>query len=570
MGETLPLPVTIPPPLPPRRSPLADMPPPPLPPRLPPLTRVRTEPPQPTTTSPEIARKTKAAREFEPLRPRHSSLQKSRTIPVTSSDNGEPSTIRRTESLPPSPPPTTPQKSVPGVPALLLSFALKEPLERSHGRLSTITAVQSLFQSVQSKLPPPPPFEYSSLVDHALLAGQIYLHDPEMRQQKRLPIAASLSICAFLIAATGIVPRYVGWVMLAAATWFGPGRHLMTDLWYISVGAICLGFLVDVFPMLSLGMLLWIGIFVLSKGMEGVQSGERRQIQSTSQFIGSTASSFQNFDDTKKVALDVVVNISEWWTYRQSEPERTRRKQEKAAKLARIEEKKAEKIRKAESIKQEKQDLLDQKAAEKLKKDEDERELKRVESEAKAEKLRRGESIKQEKQALLDQKAAEKLKKEEDERELKRVESEAKAEKQTQKAQEKERIRVQKEEAVLEKERRKEEELALKRVKSEQKALEKEARKQEKLAAKLEIVEKPTEETGHQAREAERLAQEAERLKQETARLNGGTCTEETTKPEMVNDNVIDVVVEESTTTLLQGRSTDVNPAPQQFHMLTS
>jgi len=381
-----------------------------------------------------------------------------------------------------------------------------------------------------------------------------------MRQQKRLPIAASLSICAFLIAATGIVPRYVGWVMLAAATWFGPGRHLMTDLWYISVGAICLGFLVDVFPMLSLGMLLWIGIFVLSKGMEGVQSGERRQIQSTSQFIGSTASSFQNFDDTKKVALDVVVNISEWWTYRQSEPERTRRKQEKAAKLARIEEKKAEKIRKAESIKEEKQDLSDQKAAEKLKKEEDERELKRVESETK----------KQEKQALLDQKAAEKLKKEEDERELKRVESEAKAEKQTRKAEEKERIRVQKEEAVLEKERKKEEEVALKRVKSEQKALEKEARKQEKLAAKLEIAEKPTEETGHQAREAERLAQEAERLKQEAARLNGGTCTEETSKPEMVNDDVTDVVVDESTTTLLQERSTDVNPAPQQFHVLTS
>jgi hypothetical protein len=38
----------------------------------------------------------------------------------------------------------------------------------------------------------------------------------------------------------------------------------------------------------------------------------------------------------------------------------------------------------------------------------------------------------------------------------------------------------------------------------------------------------------------------------------------------MINDNVTVVVVEESTTTSLQEGSTDVNPAPQQFHVLTS
>ena len=328
-----------------------------------------------------------------------------------------------------------------------------------------------------------------------------------MRQQKRLPIVASLSVCAFLIAATNIVPRYVGWAFLASATYFGPGRFLVMDMWYISAGLFCLEFLVDIFPMLSLGMLLWIGTAVLSKWTEQTRhSGERRQIQSTSQFIGNTASSFQNFDDTKRVALDVVLNISEWWTFRQSESERERRRQEKAAKEAAIGEKKAEK--------------------------------EAAIGEKKAEKLRRAESIKQEKQALLDQKAAEKQKKADEEKELKRVQAEMKAEKQRRKEEELERLRIDKEHAIT-----------LKRIKSEQKALEKGAKKREKSMAKG-TEESADAETGHLAREAARLAQEATRMRLEAARMNGIPVMEETgpadspkeDEPQLITEEITEVV----------------------------
>jgi len=251
-----------------------------------------------------------------------------------------------------------------------------------------------------------------------------------------------------------------------------------------------MGLLVDIFPMLSLGMLLWIGTAVFSKWTEDIRhSRERRQIQSTSQFIGSTASSFQKFDETKRVALDVVLNISEWWTFRQSETERERRRQEKAAKQAAIEEKKAEK-------------------------------------------LRRAEFIKQEKQAVIDQKAAEKLKKAEEEKELKRVQADMKAEKKKRKEEELECIRLEKENAI-----------SLKRIKSEQKALEKDAKK-EKLATRMKTTDTPVE-TGHQAREAARLAQEAERMRQEAARLQGLLVTEETSASEILNDDEpVDLVKE--------------------------
>lgn len=249
--------------------------------------------------------------------------------------------------------------------------------------------------------------------------------------------------------------------------------------------------------MLSLGMLLWIGTAVLSKWTEQTRhSGERRQIQSTSQFIGSTASSFQNFDDTKRVALDVVLNISEWWTFRQSEPERERRRQEKAAKEAAIEEKKAEK-------------------------------------------LRRAESIKQEKQALLDQKAAEKQKKADEEKELKRVQAEMKAEKQRRKEEELERLRIDKENAIT-----------LKRIKSEQKALEKGAKKREKSVAKG-TEESTDTETGHLAREAVRLTQEATRMRLEAARLNG-ISVKETGTAESPKEDEAQLITEEITGVVAQ------------------
>lgn len=275
-------------------------------------------------------------------------------------------------------------QSGPKLASLILSFILWEPLERSHGRISTITAVQSFFQS---NLPAPPPLEYSILVDHVLLASQIALHDPHTRQQKRLPLVLSLSIGAFPIAAAEIISRYFGWALLAVATWFAPARFVLKEMWYISVGLIALNFFVDIFPMLSLCTLLWIAVICLSRVIDGSRNSHREP--TVSQFMQNTAKTFQDGNDPKHIALDMVQNITEWWTYRQSEPERLRRAEGKAAKKALEEEKKLNKLRRTETLKEQKQAEIDQKVAEKSRKLEEQKGLKQMKIEKKVEKQRR-------------------------------------------------------------------------------------------------------------------------------------------------------------------------------------
>ena len=357
-----------------------------------------------------------------------------------------------------SPSGTQSSQGNPRLPSLILSFILREPLERSHGRLSTITAVQSFFQS---NLPTPPPFEYSTLVDHALLASQIALHDPHMRQQKRLPLVLSLSIGAFLVAATGIVPRYFGWPILAAATWFGPARFLMKEMWYIAVGLIALAFVVDIFPILSFCTLFWVSVICVSRGVDAARNGGNRQEQNVPRLIHNTARTLQNGGDTKRVALDMVQNVTEWWRYRQSEPERIRRIGEKAAKKAQEEGKKLEK-------------------------------------------LRRVETIKEKKRAEIDQKEAERLRKLEQEEALKQMKAERKAEKQRIKEEEITRKCIEKELIELEKQRKKEEEEALEKTKSAEKELAKEMKRKEELELKR-----------HKTMEREERKQEKERRKRE-------------------------------------------------------
>ena len=58
------------------------------------------------------------------------------------------SAILSNNTTPSTHPPTEENaQNNPQLPSLILSFILREPLERSHGRLSTITAVKSFFQS---------------------------------------------------------------------------------------------------------------------------------------------------------------------------------------------------------------------------------------------------------------------------------------------------------------------------------------------------------------------------------------------------------------------------------------
>ena len=359
---------------------------------------------------------------------------------------------------------TTVPQDGPVLPSLLLSLVLKEPIERSHGRISTITAVQSLFAS---NVPAPPPFDYSTLIDHALLAGQIALHDPQTRLQKRLPLVLTLSIGAFLVAATGIIPRYFGWMMLAGATWFGPGRFLMKELWYISAVSLALALLVDIFPMLTLGTLLWVGVIAASRVMEGGNKPVMGK-QNTVQLAHSTAAAFQSGKDIKPVALDIVQNVTEWWAFRQSEPEKQRRLEKKAAK----EEAKILKLREVQAQKDMKKAELARQEAEKLRKIEEEKELKRTQQEKAANdesevhKLQNAESEKELKLPLLGHQEAERLRRAEEQKELKRKQLE---EKEAEKERKKEFERVETERLKAEKQRQLEEETRLKEAKSEEK-----------------------------------------------------------------------------------------------------
>jgi hypothetical protein len=340
---------------------------------------------------------------------------------------------------------TTPSTSQngPTVPSLLLSLVLKEPVERSHGRISLITSIQSFFQST---VPAPPPFDYSTLVDHALLASQIALHDPHTRQQKRLPIVVSLSIGAFLVAATGIIPRYFGWAMLAGATWFGPGRFLMKDMWYVSVAFLALAMLIDVFPMLSLCTLFWTGFIAVSRIMDerGKKGGVVGREQNAIQLMHNTAQVLQSGGAMKPVALDIVQNVTEWWAFRQSETEKQKRKDEKAAK----EERKIEKLRRVETEKEMKKTRLEEKEAERLRKIEEDMEVKRIKAEEKeAEKLRKKQKQEEElalKKVRSEEKETEKQRKKAEELEVKRLKLEEKETRKRKELEEKERQRREK------------------------------------------------------------------------------------------------------------------------------
>ncbi len=419
----------LPPPLPPRNrtAPHALIPTPPaLPPRPPVAYALQTRRTISSSSSVEVSVVSANASKFDSSTPHTQSIQESNAI-----NSNTP--LRRTASAnailsdnaTTSPRPSTAgnTQNGPKLPSLILSFILREPLERSHGRLSIVTAVESFFRS---KLPAPPPFEYSTLVDHALLASQIALHNSHTRQQKRLPLVLSLSIGAFLVAATGIISRYIGWPLLAAATWFGPARFIMKEMWYIALGLVALNFIVDVFPMLSLFTLLWVGVICVTRGIDS--SRNSRGEPTIAQFMQDTAKILQDGNDPKLIALDMVQNITEWWTYRQSEPERLRRSEEKAAKKALAEEKQLNKLRRAETLKEQKQVEIDQKAADKLRKLEAERAFKRMKEEKKAEKQRKKDEEIMLKRLEKEQMGIEKQRKNEKELSLKKTKLEEKKE----------------------------------------------------------------------------------------------------------------------------------------------
>ena len=424
MTEPIPGPLrslTCPPPLPPRNS-------------KPPMVIGRVPPPLPPRRQTSIAAPVQtrvSSNNSLPVLGAPALLRRSVSIPVhiAPTDDAKAESSPNNSEVTPSAPvvvtasvtttQTTSPQNGPTLPSVLLSLVLKEPVERSHGRISTITAVQSLFAST---VPAPPPFDYSTLVDHALLASQIALHDPQSRQQKRLPLVLSLSIGAFLVAATGIIPRYLGWAMLAGATWFGPGRYFMKELWYVSAASVVLSMLVDIFPMLTLGTLLWVGVIAASRVME-VDNKPVMGKQNTVQLVHSTATALQS-------GKDFVQNVSEWWAFRQSEPQKQRRAEKKIAKK----EAKLEKLQTLETQKESKQAEMGHQEAEKLRQIEEQKELKRKQLELKeAEKARKkeieraeAERLNVEKQRILDEEARLKKAKSEEKQRLRQRENELK------------------------------------------------------------------------------------------------------------------------------------------------
>jgi hypothetical protein len=220
--------------------------------------------------------------------------------------------------------------------------------------------------------------------------------------------------------------------------------------------------------MLTLGTLLWVGVIAVSRVMEG---GNKSVVgkQNTVQLVHSTAAALQSGKDFRPVALDIVQNVTEWWAFRQSEPQKQRRLEKKAAK----EEAKMLKLQEVQNQKDIKKAELAQREAEKLRRAEDQKELKRKQQEEKAakgepkvEKLQKAESDKEMGIPELGHKEAEKLRRAEEQKELKRKQLEAK---EAEKERKKEFERVEAERLKAEKERLLEEEARLKRVKSEEK-----------------------------------------------------------------------------------------------------
>jgi hypothetical protein len=234
--------------------------------------------------------------------------------------------------------------------------------------------------------------------------------------------------------------------MLAGATWFGPGRFLMKDMWYISVAFVALALLIDVFPMLSLCTLLWTGFIAVSRIMDerGKQGGVVGREQNAIQLMHNTAQVLQSGGALKPVALDIVQNVTEWWAFRQSESEKLKREEEKAAK----EERKIEKLRRVETEKEMKKTRLEEKEAERLRKVEEEMEVKRVKIEEKeAEKLQKKQKQEEElalKRVRSEEKEAEKQRKKEQELEAKRLKLEEKETRKRKELEEKERQRREK------------------------------------------------------------------------------------------------------------------------------
>ena len=203
----------------------------------------------------------------------------------------------------------------------------------------------------------------------------------------------------------------------------------MKELWYVSAASVVLSILVDIFPMLTLGTLLWVGVIAASRVME-VGNKPVMGKQNTVQLVHSTATALQSGKDLKPVALDIVQNVSEWWAFRQSEPQKQRRAEKKIAKK----EAKLEKLQTLETQKESKQVEMGHQEAEKLRQIEEQKELKRKQLELKeAEKARKkeieraeAERLNVEKQRILDEEARLKKAKSEEKQRLRQRENEIK------------------------------------------------------------------------------------------------------------------------------------------------
>ena len=123
----------------------------------------------------------------------------------------------------------------------------------------------------------------------------------------------------------------------------------MREMWYVFVGLWILSFLVDFFPMLSLLTLLWNGAIIFNLVFNSRTSSGTTTRPKPIELVHRTAVAIQKKEDFKPVALDIVQGVSQWWAFRQSEPERLRRAESKAAKQLKDEQKKADKLLRAET-----------------------------------------------------------------------------------------------------------------------------------------------------------------------------------------------------------------------------
>lgn len=255
-------------------------------------------------------------------------------------------------------------------PTRFLSYVLREPVEQTQGRMLMLAPIPKAFGYI-SKLPPSPA-PLASLIDSSLLGAQLMLHDKQTRRKALAPTVLALA-CTVTVMACIPSPRWMSWLrymILLSSLYLGP-RHIMG---VYPIGALAaVGAVFNIEAVMICISVLYSSSILLTRFLEK-RDGWNPNTPAQRGF-----GTIRTQEGWRPVALDVVQNTSDWWRWRSSDEERSRRKQKKEAALERKELKRTEEAQKQkgkEAAAELKRTLDATRAEEKLAKDQEVQDMK--------------------------------------------------------------------------------------------------------------------------------------------------------------------------------------------------